>query len=220
MIRFLSLALLFICHTVFASDKIIVGICGGTGSGKTTLAKKIKESFSERSVLLHQDAYYKEFSDLSIEERSQINFDHPNSIDFALLRQHILDLKNNNPIEEPRYNFCTHSRETSTELLMPAQIIIVEGILLFAVPEICELFDMKIFIDTDDDIRLLRRIERDISERARDLGGIKDQYTRTVKPMHDRYVRPSKEKADVIVPLGGENPMALSVILSKLREAL
>ncbi len=220
MLRYLCIVMLLVCHGTYASDKIVVGIAGGTGSGKTTLAKKIKEYFAGRSVLLYQDAYYKDFSNLSIEEKTNINFDHPDSIDFDLLRKHIISLKSDQPIEQPNYDFCTHSRKNSREPLMPAEIIIVEGILLFAVPEVCDLFDIKIFIDTDDDIRLLRRIERDIRERARDLEGIRDQYTRTVKPMHEQYVRPSKQKADVIVPLGAENPMALSVILSKLREAL
>lgn len=220
MLRCLCVMFLLLCNGIYARDKIIVGITGGSGSGKTTLAKKIKESFAGRSVLLSQDAYYKEFSNLSVEERGNINFDHPDSIDFDLLKEHIFCLKNDQPVEQPNYDFCTHSRKSTTEMLLPAQIIIVEGILLFAVPEVCDLCDIKIFIDTDDDIRLLRRIDRDINERARDLNGISEQYTRTVKPMYEKYVRPSKQKADIIVPLGAENPMALSLILSKLRESL
>lgn len=220
MLRLLCIMMFLVCQGVFAEGKIIVGIAGGTGSGKTTLAYKIKEAFSGRAVLLYQDAYYKDFSNLPLEDRSNINFDHPDSIDFDLLKEHILCLKNGIAIDQPCYDFCTHSRKKGVDKLEPAEIILIEGILIFAVPEICELFDMKVFIDTDDDIRLLRRIERDINERARDLKGIQEQYTKTVKPMHEQYVRPSKQKADVIVPQGGENPMALSVIVSKLREAL
>jgi uridine kinase len=220
MFRYLCLFLLLFTQSLFSSDKLVIGIAGGTGSGKTTLAQKIKEAFPDRAILLSQDAYYKEFCMLSMEEKASINFDHPSSLDFDLFKEHIVDLKNDQMIEQPVYDFCTHSRMTKTKRIEPADIIVVEGILLFAVPEIRDLIDIKVFIETDDDVRLLRRIERDIKERARDLEGIRDQYLKTVKPMHEEFVKPSRQYADVIVPLGGENTMALSVILSKLRESL
>lgn len=221
MFKSLFLAVLLVLGTgINATEKIIVGIAGGTASGKTTLAQKIKESFSDRAVLLCQDAYYKDFSRLSIEEKSKINFDHPDSLDFTLLKQHILDLREGKAIGKPTYDFVTHSRLPHSEAVMPAQIILVEGILLFAVPEIRNLFDVKIFIDTDDDIRVLRRIERDIKERGRDFQSVCEQYTKTVKPMHDKFVGPSKQFADVIVLHGAENPTSLSLILCKLKEVL
>ncbi|MES2345006.1 MAG: uridine kinase [Chlamydiota bacterium] len=220
MFRYLFIVMILVCSGTVASEKIIVGISGGSGSGKTTLAQKIKEACHGRAVLLCQDAYYKDFSHLSLEERNEINFDHPDSLDFSLLRQHILDLKNDRAVQKPHYDFCTHARQKATEALIPAQIIIVEGILLFAVPEMLDLFDIKIFIDTEDDIRLLRRIERDIKERGRDLRSVTDQYIKTVKPMYDQFVRTSKQHADVVVLHGAENAMALSVILSKLRESI
>jgi uridine kinase len=220
MFKYLFVIIALASSAMFASEKIIVGISGGSGSGKTTLAHKINEACFGRAILLCQDSYYKDFSHMSSEEREQINFDHPDSLDFALLKQHILDLKNNKAIQRPSYDFCTHSRQKTTEALLPAQIVIVEGILLFAVPEILELFDIKIFIDTEDDIRLVRRIERDIKERGRDLKSVTEQYLKTVKPMYDKFVRTSKQHADVVVLHGAENPMALSVILSKLREAI
>ncbi len=206
--------------SLFAAPKILVGIAGGTGSGKTTFAEKIQKAFPVDSVLISQDSYYKDLSHLSWKERAETNFDHPESLDFTLLREHLLSLKNNNSIDQPIYNFQTHSRESYTTKIEPAQLIIVEGILLFAVREIRDLFDLKIFVDTDDDIRLLRRIERDLQERARDFSSVKDQYLSTVKPMHDAFVEPSKQYADVIVPKGGYNQTALGLILAKLNEEL
>jgi uridine kinase len=214
--RYILLLSFFLIQNLFASDKIIIGIAGGTGSGKTTLADKIWRHFKDNCVLISQDSYYKDLSSLPQEERDLVNFDHPDSLDFALLKQHILDLKNNREISKPVYNFQKHVREHSSERIKPAQLIIVDGILLFAVPEIRELFDIKIFIDISDDVRLLRRIERDIKERGRDFASVRDQYLATVKPMHDTFVEPSKKYADLIVPHGGENAMALGLIVSKL----
>ncbi len=201
--------------TASAVERLIIGIAGGTGSGKTTLAHKIQEALSEHSILISQDFYYKDLSHLSDEGRANVNFDHPDSLDFSLLREHIHELKAGRSVQCPEYDFVTHTRKKSTRPFDSARVIIVEGILLFAMPELRNQFDWKIFIDTDDDVRLLRRIERDMNERGRDFDSIKRQYLKTVKPMHDAFVEPSKQHADIIVPRGGENNMALSLILSK-----
>lgn len=213
--------LFFYCvvAVAFAQSPIFIGIAGGTGSGKTTLAEKIHEAFPA-SILICQDSYYRDISHLSLEERAKSNFDHPNSLEFSLLRKHLMDLKNGQGVAQPIYNFHRHAREERTHWIEPAQIVLVEGILLLAMPEIRELLDIKIFVDTDDDVRLLRRIERDMKERSRDFNSIKNQYLLTVKPMHEAFVEPSKKYADVIVPEGGHNQVALDMILSKLRNYL
>lgn len=212
--------LLFILgiSAALSAEPLIVGIAGGTGSGKTTLANKIQEMFPEESILISQDSYYKNQDHLSLDERAKVNFDHPDALDFSLLKQHILALKAGKTVQKPVYNFRNHMREDYTETVHPNQLIIIEGILLFAVPEIRELLDIKLFVYAQDDVRLLRRIERDIHERARTLTNVRDQYLRTVKPMHDAFVEPSKQYADLIVPHGGENAIALSLIISKLKE--
>ncbi len=210
----------FTITTLFAKEIIVIGVAGGTGSGKTTLADQIKEAFPNDSVLVSQDNYYKDLGHLSFKEREQINFDHPDSIDFPYLKQQIMELKKGNAINKPIYNFQTHSRERDPEKVSPAQVIIVEGILLFAVSEVRDLFDVKIYIDADDDERLLRRIERDMNERARDFVSVRNQYLETVKPMHDVFVEPSKKYADLIVPRGGRNKTALSMIISKIKQEI
>lgn len=202
------------------AETLIIGIAGGTGSGKTTLARKIQKAIAEHSVLVSQDFYYKDLSDLQPEERDETNFDHPDSLDFQLMGAQIMQLKREDAIHCPQYDFITHTRTSQTKLIEPARVIIVEGILIFAIPDIRNLFDCKIFIDTDDDVRLLRRMERDILERGRDFDSVKNQYLKTVKPMHDAFVEPSKQYADIIVPHGGDNPMALSFILSRLKEQI
>jgi uridine kinase len=212
--------LFLICITspLFASTKLIVGIAGGTGSGKTTLAEKLLETFADRAILITQDDYYKDLTHLSKEERAKQNFDHPDAIDFKLLKQHIQLLKQNQPIEKPLYDFCEHSRKPLTQTVKSADIIIVEGILLFAVPEIRELCDLKIFVETDDDIRLLRRMERDMQERARHFSSIRDQYMATVKPMHEAFVEPSKRYADIIIPTIQHNEKGIALIISSLKK--
>ena len=217
MFRFLIILCCVSIHC-FAADKILIGIAGGTGSGKTTLAEKLHEAFPENSILISQDSYYRKQDHLTYEQRSQINFDHPNALEFSLLREHLIDLKNNQSIDQPIYNFATHGREQQSKRIESAQLIIVEGILLFAAEEVRDLFDLKIFVDTDSDTRVLRRIERDIRERGRDFSGVQSQYLSTVKPMHDAFVEPSKKYADAIIPEGGQNEKALGLILSRLRE--
>lgn len=215
---FLITFFLFFSHSLMAANQLIVGIAGGTGSGKTTLAEKLLNTFSERAVLINQDDYYKDLAHLSKEERAKQNFDHPDSIDFELLNEHLLLLKDQQSVEVPIYNFCTHSREAFTHTVNPAEIIILEGILLFAVPEIRDLCDLKIFLETDNDIRLLRRIERDLHERARDFKSVRDQYMTTVKPMHDAFVEPSKRFADIIIPTRQRNDNGIALIISGLKK--
>ncbi len=203
--------------TVFAKP-VFIGIAGGTGSGKTTLAEKIHAAFPE-SVLISQDSYYKDLAHLPMHEREKANFDHPDSLDFALLRDQLIDLKNGVAIEEPLYSFHTHSRVEGSRWIEPSNIVIVEGILLLASPEVRDLFDLKIYVDTQDDIRILRRLERDIKERSRDVQGVKEQYEKTVKPMHTIFVEPSKRYADIVILGETHNPVAVDLIVTKLKQA-
>jgi uridine kinase len=215
----LSFILCCLATSLFAKPLIFVAIVGGTGSGKTTLAQNIHQMFPN-SVLISQDSYYRDLSHLPLEKRGNTNFDHPNSLEFSLLQEHLLTLKNGCGIQRPNYNFHLHIREKTSKWIEPAEIILVEGILLLTNPELRNLFDIKIFVDTDDDVRLLRRIERDMKERSRHFSSIKEQYLSTVKPMHDAFVFPSKKYADVIFPGGGNNQIAISLILAKLNAEL
>lgn len=200
---------------------IFVGVAGGSGSGKTTVAQNLIKAFkAEDAVLVEQDAYYKELKELSIEERAKVNFDHPESIEFELIKEHLLSLKNGVGIERPIYDFKTHSRKEETVRLNPSKIIIIEGILILSIPEIREMLDVKIFVDTDADEMLLRRIERDIKERARTFDSVKTQYLSTVKPMYLEFCEPSKRYADIIIPRGGENKIAINMIIAKLNRYL
>ncbi len=220
MLRILTLLAIVCINLLSADEHILIGIVGGTGSGKTTLARKLQEAFGKQAILIEQDSYYKDLQGLSLEKRAQTNFDHPDSLDFALLRTHLIDLKNNKEIRKPVYNFKTHSRESHFVAVQPARVIIVEGILLLAIPEVRDLFDLKIYIDADDDVRLLRRIERDIHERGRDFFSVQSQYLTTVKPMHLQFVEPSKSFADVIIPGVGDNSAAMALIVSSLKEGI
>ncbi|GAB4184642.1 MAG: uridine kinase [Simkaniaceae bacterium] len=221
MLKFFLLFCCVSCQMLFAApQKILIGIAGGSGSGKTTLAQKIQEAFPGRSILISQDSYYKDLSHLGFQDRIKVNFDHPDSVDFALLCKHLKDLKNDAAVDRPVYNFHTNTREKYMQKIHPAPLIIVEGILLFAIPEIRDLLDLKIFVEVEDDIRILRRIERDILERSRDFTYVREQYLSTVRPMHLSFVEPSKKFADIIIPEGGFNRIALKVILAKLQEDL
>lgn len=200
---------------------IIIGVAGGSGSGKTTIARKLLEAFeSQDAALVEQDAYYKVLDIKSIDERSKMNFDHPNAIEFDLLRKHLLDLTAGKEVERPIYDFSIHGRKPETILIKPSKIIIVEGILIFAVPEIRELFDIKIFVDTDADEMLIRRMERDIKERGRTFDSVRDQYLSTVKPMYLEFAEPSKRYADIIIPRGGENKVAINMVIAKMKRYL
>ncbi len=199
---------------------IVIGIAGGTGSGKSTIAKIIRDNIKNNITVLTQDSYYRSFGHLSEKERDHINFDHPNSFDTKLLIEHLKALKNRVPINMPVYDFKTHLRKKETILKKPSKIIIVEGILIFENKELRNLMDIKIFVDTDADIRILRRIERDMKERGRTLQSIIEQYRDTVRPMHLEFVEPSKRFADIIIPEGGHNKIAIDLIVSKIKSIL
>lgn len=214
---YFSLLALITFSFVFSQNSIFVGIAGGSGSGKTTLSNKIQEAFGSDVSIIEQDAYYKDLSYLPMHERDLVNFDHPKALDFDLLKEHLIALKEGNSIEKPTYDFKTHTRTSTTRRIDPHSVVIIDGILLFAVPEIRELFDIKIYVDNQEDIRLLRRLERDINERGRDFESVRDQYLTTVKPMHARYVEPSKWFADIIIPSAHENLVGIDLIISKLK---
>ena len=199
---------------------VIIGIAGGTGSGKSTIADAIISDVIDDLTIITQDAYYKSFPDLSFEEREKINFDHPATFDNELLIEHIKSLKQRVPVEMPIYDYSKHLRTEKSIPLKPSKIIIIEGILIFENPKLRDLMDIKIFVDTDADIRILRRIKRDIAERGRDLGSVIDQYLTTVRPMHIEFVEPSKKYADVIIPEGGYNKIGIDMIVSKIKSIL
>jgi len=203
------------------SRVMIIGICGGTGSGKTTVAQKILEAVgADRVVYLQQDAYYKDLSHLPLETRHTLNFDHPDAIDTDLLIRHIEELRAGRAIEQPIYDFTTHTRRPETRHIEPRPIILVEGILVFENPRLRALMDLKIFVDTADDIRFIRRLVRDISERGRTVESVIKQYLETVRPMHLEFVEPSKRYADIIIPEGGFNVVGIDLIIEKIRAYL
>lgn len=200
---------------------IIIGIAGGTGSGKTTVVTKIANNLPEKHItILPQDAYYKDNTDLSFDERKKINYDHPNSIDFDLMLQHIIDLKDGSSIEQPLYSYTTHSRSEDYKVVHPKEILIVEGILVFTSEELRNLCDMKIFVHTDADERLMRRIKRDITERGRDINEVLTRYEKTLKPMHNQFIEPTMKYADMIIPVGGENKVAIDILVSMIKEKI
>jgi uridine kinase len=202
--------------------QLVIGIAGGTGSGKTSVTQKILEGLhaQERVVVIQHDSYYRDISSYGTITPDQINFDHPDSLDTSLLVEHIKELKNKRPIEQPIYNFATHSRMSETRHLEAKEILIIEGILIFASEEMRNLFDIKIFIDTDADERLLRRLNRDIVERGRSIDSIMNQYVTTVKPMHLEFVEPSKRYADIIIPRGRENTVGIDMVVVKIEAML
>lgn len=201
-----------------AMRPLVIGIAGGTGSGKTTVATKIAGSLPpDRAVIIQHDWYYLDRSHLAAEARARINFDEPGALDNARLLSDLLALKDGRPAVCPQYDFASHTRLHEGRIVAPHPIVIVEGILLFAIAELREAFDLRVFVDTDDDIRLLRRIRRDIEERGRDIGSIEAQYCASVRPMHQLYVAPSRRYAHLIIPEGGDNAPALDVIVGRLR---
>ncbi|HKE55612.1 MAG TPA: uridine kinase [Pyrinomonadaceae bacterium] len=200
---------------------MIIGICGGTGSGKTTVANRILESVSANEVVfIQQDSYYRNVKDLPLDYRNVANFDHPDALDNDLLVNHVRKLKAGEAIELPLYDFKTNSRLHETRLVEPKPIVIVEGILIFSEPRLLEQMDIKVFVDTPDDIRFIRRLRRDITERARTLESVIEQYLATVRPMHMQFVEPSKRYADVIIPEGGHNLVSIDLLSGKIRERL
>lgn len=202
-------------------DTILIGIAGGTGSGKTTLADKLVDSFGTDEVsILRHDNYYKRHDEMCYEERSRLNYDHPDAFDTDLLCEHIRMLKNGEAIEMPVYDYSVHNRSDETIRVNPAPVIILEGILIFAEQSLCNLMDIKVFVDTDADVRILRRIVRDVKDRGRSLDSVINQYLTTVKPMHEQFVEPSKRRADIIIPEGGENMVALDMLIQRVRKHL
>lgn len=202
-------------------DTILIGIAGGSGSGKTTLADSLVNYFGEDEVsILRHDNYYKRHDEMSYEERAGLNYDHPDAFDTPLLCAHIRDLKAGRSIEMPVYDYSVHNRSDQTTLVLPNPVIILEGILIFAEPALVDLMDFRIFVDTDADERILRRIMRDVNERGRSLESVIRQYRDTVKPMHDQFVEPSKRKANIIIPEGGKNEAAMQFIVDFIKNRL
>ena len=200
---------------------LVIAVAGGSGSGKTTVANAILARVGAQHIaVLPHDAYYKDLTNLPPTQRAEINFDHPNSLETELLIHHIQQLKSHKTIFLPVYDFKTHSRTTKTIEIQPKPVILVEGILIFAEPTLRPLFDVKIFVDTDADLRFIRRLERDITERGRSSQSVIDQYLKTVRPMHLEFVEPSKRYADVIVPEGGFNTVALDMIVARIQALL
>lgn len=199
------------------SENLIIGIAGGSGSGKTTLTSQIAAQFSDNVTVIKHDNYYKAHDDMDYDERSRLNYDHPNAFDTDLMIEHLKALKKGESIECPVYDYTIHNRSKNTITIVPNKVIIVEGILIFENKELCKLMDIRIFVDTDADLRIIRRIQRDVMERARSLESVISQYIETVKPMHEQYVEPSKRNANIIVPEGGYNQAAMEMIRNHIR---
>ncbi len=201
-------------------DYLVIGIAGGSGSGKTTLTNQIAAQFLEQVTVIKHDNYYKAHDDMDYEERSRLNYDHPNAFDTELMIEHLKALKKGESIECPIYDYTIHNRSKDTITIVPNKVIIVEGILIFENKDLCDLMDIRIFVDTDADLRIIRRIQRDVMERARSLESVINQYIETVKPMHEQYVEPSKKNANVIVPEGGYNQAAMEMIRNHIKNHL
>ncbi|WP_299890684.1 uridine kinase [uncultured Lacinutrix sp.] len=200
---------------------LIIGIAGGTGCGKTTVVEQIMNELPDGEVgIISQDSYYKDTTRLSYEERTKINFDHPKSIDFKLLRQHLTTLKAGNSIEQPVYSFVEHNRTKETITTKPRKVMIVEGILILSKPKIRDMFDIKIFVHADSDERLIRRVRRDIAERGRDINEVLTRYQTTLKPMHQQFIEPMKEYADLIIPNNKYNTVAVDIVRTIINEKL
>jgi uridine kinase len=200
---------------------IFIGITGGSGSGKTTIVNKIKTEIPRKSVLvIEQDSYYKDQSELSYEERCKTNYDHPLAFDSDLLVEHLENLSKWEDIQKPTYDYSIHNRKEERELVKPKDIIILEGILIFYDERLRDLLDIKIFVDTDSDIRLVRRIIRDINERGRTIESVLNQYMKTVRPAHEQFIEPTKKFADIIIPEGGENLVAIDIMVTKIKSLI
>jgi uridine kinase len=197
---------------------LVIGVAGGSGSGKTTVVRRIIESIGDDQVtVLEHDRYYRDRNDLRLEERAALNYDHPDSLETDLLVRHLHELRAGRPVRVPQYDFARHARKTDTMTAQPRKAIIVEGILIFADAPLRALMDVKVFVDADDDTRFIRRLQRDIAERGRTVSSVIEQYLGTVKPMHLEFVEPSKRYADIIIPVGGHNTVAIDVLLTLMR---
>ena len=202
-------------------DPLVIGIAGGSGSGKTTVAQEILQRVGPSQIaFLQHDSYYKDLSGLPPTQRVEVNFDHPNSLETELFIRHIESLRDGKPAEVPIYDFATHSRTAQTFTVQPRRVVLVEGILIFAEAELRKLFDVKIFVDTDSDLRFIRRLHRDITERGRTTESVIKQYQSTVRPMHLEFVEPSKRYADVIIPEGGFNAAAMDMVVARVEALL
>ena len=201
-------------------DIMVIGIAGGTGSGKTTLTNNLKKHFGDQITVIYHDNYYKRHDEMTYEERCLLNYDIPQAFDTDMFVEHLKQLKNNQSVVCPVYDFTIHNRSDKVMEITPSKVIIVEGIMIFENQDLCDLLDIKVFVDTDADTRILRRAMRDMKERARSIESITNQYLTTVKPMHEKYVEPSKKNADVIVPGGGDNPVALDLLIHQIEAAL
>ena len=199
------------------SDIIVIGIAGGTGSGKTTITRKIVQHFGGEVSVIYHDNYYKAHHNMSYTERTKLNYDHPDAFDTELLIEDLKKLRRGVAVQCPTYDYTVHDRSDRTVTVKPSKVIVVEGILIFQSIELCKLMDIKIYVDTDADVRILRRIVRDVRDRGRSLESVVNQYLTTVKPMHEQFVEPSKRKADIIIPEGGHNQVALEMVLERLR---
>lgn len=200
---------------------LIIGIGGGTGSGKTTVVNEIIKQLPENEVgIISQDSYYNDTSHLNYEQRTKINFDHPRSIDFDLICEHLSELKKGNPIDQPVYSFVKHNRTGDTIHTLPRKVMIVEGILILTNPELRKMFDIKIFVHADSDERLIRRIKRDITQRGRDINEVLSRYQSTLKPMHEQFIEPTKEFADIIIPNNRYNTVAVDIVRTIISERL
>ncbi|MCQ2519582.1 MAG: uridine kinase [Lachnospiraceae bacterium] len=195
---------------------LVIGIAGGTGSGKTTITRRLSERFGEDVSIIRHDNYYKAHHDMPYEERCKLNYDHPDSLDTYLMVEDIRKLKKFESIQCPVYDFTVHDRSDKVETIKPAKVLVVDGILILSDPELCKEMDIKIFVDTDADVRILRRIIRDVKKRGRSLDSVVEQYLSTVKPMHEMYVEPSKKNADIIIPEGGRNMVALDMLFERV----
>ena len=194
-----------------------IGVAGGTGSGKTTITKRLIECFGDNVSVVYHDNYYKALHHMTYEERCKVNYDHPDAFETDLMIQQLRALKNGEAVNCPVYDYSVHNRSEKTTLIKPAKVIIVEGILIFQNPQLCKEMDIKMFVDTDADVRILRRIVRDVRDRGRSLESVVNQYLSTVKPMHELYVDPSRRNADVIIPEGGHNKVAMEMVMERIR---
>ena len=195
----------------------IIGVAGGSGSGKTTVVRRIIEAVGGDVAVLEHDRYYRDYPDLSLDERAGLNYDHPRSLETELMVEHVRALRDGRAVEAPAYDFARHARQPHHDAIMPRACVVVEGILIFADAALRDLMDVKVFVDTDDDLRFIRRLQRDTTERGRSVASVIDQYLKTVKPMHLEFVEPSKRYADVIIPAGGYNEVAIEMLLTLIR---